>query len=366
MRVGRVCADQNDDVGMLDRIEILRARRSAECVGETIAGRRVAYPRARINVVIAEAAADELLHQERLLIGAARRRDAANRSAAIGLLDALEFRRNPADRLVPRHLAPRLGDLLTHHRLEDAFLVVSVTPGETPLDAGMAAVGLAVLEGHHSHDFLAVHLGLERAADAAIRTRRHHGAISRSFDLLRGEHALFEQRAGRTRLHAGAARHAFRLQKRLAHAGRHDGVEAAAGNRQRESALHLLAGANAARADDAFRRIVDEIRIGIVDARIRMADAIEAITDFLEADFLRGVEQIDVAVLAAVKRVDRMVGDVELHHTLADAVEPLSPSVHYEAGRNRRGAGGWSAAAAIDLDQAQPAGTKRLQHVGGA
>ena len=41
-------------------------------------------------------------------------------------------------------------------------------------------------------------------------------------------------------------------------------VEAAAGDGQREGALHLLAGAHAARADDALRRVVGEIRVGLV------------------------------------------------------------------------------------------------------
>ena len=49
-----------------------------------------------------------------------------------------------------------------------------VAPGEAALDAGMAVVGLAVLVRHHAHDFVAVHLRLERAADAAIGAGGDH------------------------------------------------------------------------------------------------------------------------------------------------------------------------------------------------
>jgi len=71
MGVGRIGADQHDDIGLLDRIEILGAGRSPERGAQPIAGRRVADPRAGVDIVVAEAAADQLLHQEGLLVGAA-------------------------------------------------------------------------------------------------------------------------------------------------------------------------------------------------------------------------------------------------------------------------------------------------------
>ena len=135
-----------------------------------------------------------------------------------------------------------------------------VTPGKAALDAGMAAIGLAVLVGNHAHDFLAAHFRLEGAADAAIGAGGHRGM----FGLADLDHGFFGQRRGRAGLHAGAAGHAFGVQETLAHAGRDPAVEAAARNRQREGALHFLAGAHAARADDAFRGIVGEIRVRFI------------------------------------------------------------------------------------------------------
>ena len=109
MRVGRIGADHHDHVGVLDRVEILRAGRGAEGGGEAIAGRRVADAGAGVDIVVAEAGADQLLHQVGFFIGAAGRGDAADGVAAIFGLDALELRRGEIDRLVPGHFAPGIG-----------------------------------------------------------------------------------------------------------------------------------------------------------------------------------------------------------------------------------------------------------------
>ena len=250
----RIGADDHDDVGMLDRVEILRAGRGAERRRQAVAGRRMADAGAGVDIVVAEAAADQLLHQIGFFIGAAGRGDAADGVAAVFLLDALELGGGEIERFVPRHFAPGIGDVLADHRLEDALLVGGVAPGEAALDAGMAAIGLAVLVRHHAHDFLAAHFRLEGAADAAIGAGRDHGMLGLA-DL---DHGFFRQRRGRAGLHAGAAGDAFGAEETLAHAGRHAAVETAAGDGQREGALHFLAGADAARADDAFRGIITE------------------------------------------------------------------------------------------------------------
>src|ERR1700744_3028271 len=124
----------------------------------------------------------------------------------------------------------------------------------------MAPIGLAVLVGHHAYDLLAAHFRFEGAADAAIGAGRHRRVLGLA-DL---DHGFFGQRRGRARLHAGAAGDAFRAEEALAHAGRDAAVEAAAGDRQGEKALHFLASTHAARADDAFRGIVREVRIALV------------------------------------------------------------------------------------------------------
>ena len=244
----RIGADDHGHIGMLDQVEILRAGRGTECRRQTIAGRRVADAGAGIDVVVAETRADQLLHQIGFFIGAARGGDATNCIAAMFSLNALELLGRKGERFVPRHFAPGICDPLANHRLEDALLVGGVAPGETALDAGMTAIGLAILIGHHADDFLAAHLGLEGAADAAIGAGRDHRVLGLA-DL---DHGFLGQRRGRAGLDAGAAGDALGAEEALAHAGRDPAVKSAAGNRQRERALHLLTGANATRADDAF------------------------------------------------------------------------------------------------------------------
>ena len=263
MGVGRVRPDHDDDVRLVDRLEILRARRGAESLGKAKAGRRVADARAGVDIVVAESGAHHLLDQEHFLVGAARRADRPDRVAPVLSLNALEFARRIADGLVPRDFAPRVLDPLADHRLEDAVLMGGVAVSEPALDAGMALVGLAGLVGDHAQDFVALHFRLEGAADAAIGAGRHHRALRRSlFD-----HRLFVQSRGRAGLHAGAAGHAFGRQE-IGAAGRHLRIETPAQDRQGERPLNFLASAHAARADDAFRGFEGEIGIGGVGRRL--------------------------------------------------------------------------------------------------
>ena len=157
----------------------------------------------------------KLLNQIGFFIGAARRGDAADRIRCHTGTGYGGIRWRYGQRLVPAHFAPRIGDLLADHRVEDAVLMGGIAPGEAALDAGMAAIGLAVLPRHHAHEFLAAHFRLERAADAAIGAGRDF----RMFRLADLDHRLLGQRRGRAGLHAGAAGDAFGSQEILVHAG---------------------------------------------------------------------------------------------------------------------------------------------------
>src|SRR5215831_20621516 len=121
----------------------------------------------------------------------------------------------------------------------------------------MAAVRLAVLVRHHAHDLIAPHLGLKRTTDATVSASRQHRMLWCA-DL---NYGFLVERCGWASLHAGATRDTFRTEEVFLHSRRHDRIKAAAGNRQRKCALDLLAGAHAPRTDDAFRRIIGEIRV---------------------------------------------------------------------------------------------------------
>ncbi len=362
MAVGRIGADHQDDVGLLDGIEILRPRRSAERGLEAVAGRRMADAGAGVDVVVAEDVAHQLLDEIGFFIRAARRGDAAQRGPSILLLDALELGGGMGERLVPAHLAPRIGDVRADHGLQDAVLVLGIAPGEASLDAGMAVVRLAVLVRHHAHDFLAAHLGLEGAADAAIGAGGDRGVLR----LADFDDGFLDQRRGRAGLHAGAAGDAFGVEEILRRAGRDARFESARADGQREGALHLLAGPHTARAHDAFGRIVGEIGIGLVFRVGQVVVAGITVAHLAQADRARHVLQLAIAVRAAGQAIERMVGDVELHHAAAQLLQPLRLRAHLHAFGDRRGARSGRAGTAVDLHQAEPAGAEGLYVVGGA
>ena len=87
MPVGGVRADHHDDVGLRDRLEVLGAGRLTERLLEPVTRRRVADPRAGVDVVVAERGAHHLLDDVDLFVGAARRGDAADRARAVLGLD---------------------------------------------------------------------------------------------------------------------------------------------------------------------------------------------------------------------------------------------------------------------------------------
>src|SRR5580704_8369126 len=156
MGVGRIGADDDHNIRLVYRLEILRTRRGAEGFGEAEAGRRVANARAGVDVVVAESGANHLLNEEHFLVGAAGRADRANRVAAVLRLNAPEFTGRVGDRVVPGDFAPRIFDPLPDHRLENAVLVGGVAIGEPAFDAGVALVGLAGLVGDHAQHFVAL------------------------------------------------------------------------------------------------------------------------------------------------------------------------------------------------------------------
>jgi len=359
--------------GLVNRVEVLRAGRSAEGLVETVAGRRVTDARAGVDVIVAKAGANKLLNQIAFFIGAARRGDAADRTATVFRLDFLEALCGKGDRLLPRCNAPRVRNLLADHRIEHAVAVVGVAIGEAALDAAVAVIGLAVLPGDHAHDFLAAHLGLEGAADAAIGA----SGDGRMFGLADLDDRILDQRRRGAGLNASAAGDAFRLHIALAHPRRDAAVEAAPLDRQRECALHLGTGAHAAVADDALRGVVGEIRVRLVLGQpfgVRLALvagenvvlAVVTISHFAQTDRARHFLQLTIAVGRAGQAVERMVGDVKLHDPAPDGMQPRRRGFHGNSRRDRRRAGGGKAVAALDLDEAQAARAEGLDVVGRA
>ena len=310
---------------------------------------------AGIDIVVAEAGADQFLDEEGFLIRAARGGDPTNCMFSIVFLDASELGGGVADRLLPANHLPGFVHRGADHRLQHPLAVRCIAPGEAAFYAGVAAIGLAILPWHHAYELFTLHLRLEGAADATIGAGRDLGPFGLP-DLL---HRLFLQRAGRAGLDAGAAGDAFGGEEGLVLAGRDAAVEAAAGNGERERTLHFVARPHAARADDAQGRVEIEIGIGAVAGRAEMLRD-RQIPVARRADHRRHLLHLSRF------RGRRMVGEIELHHALAQALQPVALGHHGHAFGDRRGAGGGRARPAVNLDQAEAAGAEALQAVGRA
>src|SRR5690606_13235871 len=313
------------------------------------------HARAGIDIVRPELGTHELLHEEGLLVGATARRDAAERAGTMLRLNLIELVGGVGERLVPADLAPRLVNRVSDHRVEDAILVIGIAVGEATLDAGMPAVGLAILPRDHPHELLAAHFGAESAANTAISAGRNDRAL-RQADRL---DALFLQRICRTGLNAGAAAHAFgREEIVIGLAGADLRGESATVDGERESALDFVASTHAARADDALGRVEIEVGIGMIDGRVEVVLALVAVAHVAQANVGSLFLQLAIVVGRACETVERVVGDIEFHHALAQLLEPRSLGLDFHAGHDWCGAAGWRTARAFDLDQAQPARTE--------
>src|SRR5579884_55388 len=140
----------------------------------------------------------------------------------------------------------------------------------------MAVIRLPVLVGNHADDFVALQLRLKAAAHAAVGTSLYFAVLGLTHFL----HRFFNQRSGRTGLNTGSAGNAFGCEE-IGAAWRDFRSEAAAVDGQSERALNLFAGADAARANNAFRRLELEVRIGFVLGLVLIVvRPVHAVADF--------------------------------------------------------------------------------------
>ena len=139
--LGRVGADHDDHVGVPRRGERRGHRARADVLEQRRDRGGVAEPRAVVDVVRAEAGADQLLDQIRLLVRALGRAEARERAAAVAVADRAQARGGDVERLLPARLAEvgpadcagSIGvvDHLGHARLADQRLRQAVAGGST-------------------------------------------------------------------------------------------------------------------------------------------------------------------------------------------------------------------------------------------
>ena len=181
----------------------------------------------------------------------------------------------------------------------------------------------------------------------------------------RRDQGLFLQRRGGAGLDAGTTGDALGFEETLALAGSDARTEAAPLDGQRQRALHLIAGPHAARADDAGVGIKSEIGIALVFWQARVACALAGVAALAHAQRLRHLA--DLGARGRIGRNQRrgMIREVQVHHAAPQLGESLRLRMHLHALAHQRGARSRIPLAALDLHQAQAAGTESLEVVGG-
>src|SRR3954454_11086328 len=337
----RVRAREDRDVGVEDVAVGRRDRAGADALEQRRDARGVAQARAVVDVVRPEAGADELLEKVGLLVGALRRAEAGDRRRAVRRVDLLQAARGELERLLPRRLAEvgedlvvvdeparlallvglaahvlrerplRIARLAADERGREALGRGGVVPAVAALHAQAALVArlLAAL-GERDRLELVVDVEGQRAADAAVRA---HGVDLAQLGARPDRDVadrLVRQRAGRARGDALAARDARRLAHRVVEVERDPRRVALARAPDDVVALDVVAGADAAVAEDA-RVVVD----GDDGVRVVLAPAAAARQDAL---LLRHVVLADVDQQLVVRGLrllgvllDRRLVDVE-------------------------------------------------------
>lgn len=174
--------------------------------------------------------------------------------------------------------------------------------------------------------------------------------LQRVEDLLRV--VLLDERARRADEAALAAEDAVRCLHRLVVGRRDDDVAAAPRVRQRRNALHVLAGADAAAAADALRRVAHDGGIRH-DARLLLADGRQR--GVLDVEAAAEALQVAVLVARAGEAVLVVVGEHELQDGHLRVADDLRVCVDLHALPDLRRAGREQAALADDLDRAEAA-----------
>jgi hypothetical protein len=335
---GRVRAGEQRDVGVDDVAVGRRDRAGADALEQRRHRRRVAEARAVVDVVRAEARPDQLLEEVGLLVRALRRSEAGDRPRAVLGVDPLELGRRELERLLPGRLAEVRHDLvvvdhpagplapaaLAAHVLRERALRVAdadqrrrqalvrrgVVPAVAALDAEPALrAGLLAALGEGDRAALVVDVVGQRAADAAVRA----DGIDLAELLARPDRhvadRLVDERAGRARGDALAAGDARRLAHRVVEVERDPGLVALARAADDVVALDVVAGADAAVAEDAGVVVDRDDRVRVVLAAAAGLRQPLSVTDLVAA---RQDEQLVVGGRRLLRVDVRLVGHQQL------------------------------------------------------
>ena len=358
---GRVRADHDGDVGVLDLVEGCGDSARAHVFHERRNRGGVAEPRAVIDVVVLEGLPDELLEEVGLFVRTLGRPEAGNGLAAEIGADIAETEGRDLQRLVPgrfTEMGPGIGRIdvqalfrrifTTDERFCQAVGVVDVVEAEPALYAEPVFVGRA----RKTVDILdLVVLDLERdlAADTAERTDAFDLAvvILAVTDLRVVEHRGFHEGSGRAGLHAFAAGDTGRRPHRIVEIEDDLGVMAATGHADHVVDLHFATGADAEIAMNAGVQIDPHRHVTVIEERHAVA------LDLREAAFGDAVGFGHVPEMGGgVVGLFRLVGSQQFDHELAGFLGPFAVGRDDHAVRHRSDAGGDQRPLSFDFDHA--------------
>ena len=292
---GRVGPREDRHAGVDDVAVGGRDRAGADALEQRGDAGGVAQARAVVDVVGAEARADQLLEEVGLLVGALRRAEAGDRPRAVLAVDGLQAAGRQVERLLPRRLAEVRHDLVVvddparplapaalaahvgaeralrvgdaDQRRREALRRGGVVPAVAALDAQAVLVaGLRAALGEGDRVALLVDVVGERTADAAVRADGVDGLELGARPDRHVADRLVGQRARRAGRDALPARHARRLAHRVVQVEGDPRLVALAGAADDVVALDVVAGADAAVAHDAGVVVDMDDRVGVVHA----------------------------------------------------------------------------------------------------
>ena len=361
--LGRVGADDDGELGVLDLVEGRRHRRRAHVFHQRRHGRGVAEPCAMVDVVVLERLPDQLLEEIRLLVRAFGRAEARHGAASPEAAQVEQTVGGDLDGLVPfgfAEMRPRIGRVdvepfggrvvAADQRLGQTVWMVDVVEPEAALDAEAVLVCRAV-ETVDELDLLVFDLERHLASHPAERADRGHLAVDVLAVAVLGvvEHGGFHQRAGRAGLDAFAAGDAGRGAHRIVEIEDDLGVEATLRHADHVVDLDLAAGAHAEVAVDAGVEIDAHRDVAVVKQRdvIGRAARKAAVGDALRVGH---VPEMRGAIMGFGAL--RLVGDEHLHDHRAGLGRALALGLHHHAFGRLAHAGGREHPVAVDLDHA--------------
>ncbi len=247
---------------------------------------------------------------------------------------------------------------LADQRGAQAVGVTVVLERIAPLDAGVAVVDRAIGAADRA-DLAVADQHLEVAAHAAVGARRPHGVVRHQGLRL----VAVAQGVGGAALDASPARDAVRAAEVLVERADHPALVPAAVHGEHEAALHLVAGADAAVAVDALRRVEAQVGVAAVDLG---GDGVAAETRVRDAVAREQGLQLGRPVSGCRVVLGLRVGaEHQFQQIAAQALHARAVGVDVLSGGGRRVARRQHPARPLggerDLDAAQPAGAEGLQ-----